>query len=182
MKQEKIILESDVILPEKESIEVYNIGTKEKPHYILLEARARKELSTHIKCECGNTYEKKSYCSPCADKRSRENYFKKPFMEWDGEVPVCYDDTFFFDIDSIEEYLEENELEPEDLRLVICKPNHFWEISEDYWSDIFPENWDSIADGNKKFSEKLEEFNKFIREQPAFSWGESHYRTEYRRE
>jgi len=43
----KIILEEDVILPEKETIEVFNIGTKLEPRYIISESTVRKELSTH---------------------------------------------------------------------------------------------------------------------------------------
>ena len=52
---EKIILEKDVILPNKETIEVYNLGTVQQPRYVVTEKTVRKELSTHKVCEsCGN--------------------------------------------------------------------------------------------------------------------------------
>ena len=57
--EDKVILEADVVLPLKETIEVYNIGTKEFPRYIVTEHTARRELSTHKACECGNIYKKK---------------------------------------------------------------------------------------------------------------------------
>jgi hypothetical protein len=185
MKEEqKIILEADVVLPLKETIEVYNIGTKEHPRFIVTEQTVRKELSTHKTCDCGNIYEKNSYCDPCATKRSLENYCNKPFKVWDGTTPLCTwdNDTYLFDIESIEEYLEENELEPSDLQLMICEENNISNIDESYWEDIMPENWDSMADGNKEFVQKLKEFNEFINMQPPFSWREGNHRTIYIRE
>lgn len=179
--EEKIILEADVVLPLKQTIEVYVLGTKEFPRYIVTEKTVRKELSTHKTCECGNVYEKNSYCDPCATKRSNESYYKKKYKVWDGATPLCNwrDDKYFFDIESIEEYLEENELEPSDLQLMICEENNISNIDESYWEDIMPENWDSMADGNKEFVEKLKEFNEFINKQPPFSWREGDYRTIY---
>jgi hypothetical protein len=182
--QEKIILEQDVVLPVKETIEVYNIGTKEHPRYIVTEHTVRKELSTHVMCECGNVYEKKSYCLICSEKRSLETYKNKEYKEWDGSTPLCLfrHDKYFFDIEDLETYLEDNELEPEDLDLMICEENFLSNIEESYWEDIMPENFDSIADGNKEFSKKLKEFNEFISKQPAFSWREGKFRTTYIRD
>jgi hypothetical protein len=119
--EEKIILESDVVLPIKETIEVYNIGTKELPRYIVTEQTVRKELSTHKTCECGNIFHKNSYCSPCYSKKSNENYNKKEYKEWDGQTPIClnHGDEYFFDEEDIESYLEDNDLQPEDLDLII---------------------------------------------------------------
>ena len=185
MKKEiKIILENDVVLPPKETIEVYNIGTKEHPRYIVTEHTVRKELSTHKTCECGNVYEKNSYCDPCATKRSNDAYLNKPFKTWDGVEPVCtwHGDNYFFDVESIEEYLEENDLDPQDLKLMICEENNISNIDESYWEDIMPDNFDSMEDGNKEFSEKLKEFNDFISKQPPFSWREGNYRTIYIRQ
>ena len=57
----KIILEKDVILPNKETIEVCNLGTVENPRYVVTENTVRKELSTHKVCEsCGNNISKNS--------------------------------------------------------------------------------------------------------------------------
>lgn len=183
-KVEKNILESDVVLPIKETIEVYNIGTKELPRYIVTEHTVRRELSTHKTCECGNIYKKNSYCEPCASKRFQEGYQNKPYKYWDLETPLCLysDDKYFFDIDDIETYLEDNNLQPEDIDLMICEGNFLSNIEEDYWEDIMPENWDSMSDGNKEFAEKLKEFNEFISKQPAFSWSEGKYKTKYIRD
>src|SRR6187402_1772068 len=142
MGKEKIILEKDVVLPPKETIEVYNLGTDKVPQYIVTEKTAIYKLTTHIECDCGNVYARNSYCSFCASKREKESYFKKPFKEWDGETAICIhnDDTYFWDEESIVDYIEENELESEDLRLVICEPNHLHEIDIEYFceQDYFP--------------------------------------------
>jgi len=184
MKQDKIILPENVEL-EKVTIEVFRDKSRpevDKQKYWLSEDNARSELATHEKCDgCGEIKEKRGYCSPCASKRSKDNYLKKQFKEWDGETPVVIynSDECFFDAESIDEYMENNDVLPEELSLVICSPNHFGEISEDYWSDIIPENWDGIEDGNKAVSEKLKEFNEFLHTQPPFSWSEGIYRTTY---
>lgn len=103
---EKIILEKDVILPNKETIEVYNLGTVQQPRYVVHESRARKELSTHNVCEsCGNNIIKNSYCHPCYESKNNERYLNKEFKEWDGKTPlVIYNSDEYF----TEEYLPEN--------------------------------------------------------------------------
>lgn len=181
--EDKVILEADVVLPLKETIEVYNIGTKEFPRYIVTEHTARRELSTHKACECGNIYKKNSYCDTCATKRTQEIYQNKPYKDWDLKTPICLygSDEYFFDIDEVETYIEDNDLQPEDLNLVICEEIFISNIEENYWEDIIPENFDSISDGNKEFAEKLKEFNEFISKQPPFSWSEGKYRTSYKR-
>ncbi len=181
--KEKIILEKDVVLPQKTTIEVFEMPAG-YPKYIVTEETARQHLATHKKCELGHIYPKNSYCARCAGKRSNENYLKKEFQEWDGETPlVIYnDDTYFWNQESIEEYIEENELESDELQLVICRPNHLHEICEDYWEDGWPENLDSIADFDKVLDEKLKDINAYIKTLKPVSWSEGKYRTEYKYE
>ena len=182
-REEKIILEKDVVLPEKETIEVYNIGTKESPNYVLSEISARNQLITHYCClECGSIVKKGYSCNKCAEKRMDDKYSKAPFKEWDGETPLCIfnDDTYFFSEDEIEDYLEENEIEADELQLMICSPNHVHEIDADYWYDDMPECYDSLEQFSKEFVEKLVEFNKYISTLPPLSWSQGIYKTAYK--
>lgn len=180
MKNEKIILPENVEL-EKVTIEVFK-SKDGKGAYFLSEDKARADLSTHKRCDCGEIIEIRDYCQPCASKRSHERYLNMPFEEWDETTPVCiyHSDEYFFSPEDIDDYLENNGLLPEDLELVICEPNYLREIEESYWEDIMPENWDELSDGNKEVAAKLKELNELIRKQPAFSWGQGSKRTTYK--
>lgn len=144
------------------------------------EHMARYEGSTHDICKCGEEKEKGyTICEKCRAAKNIENYYKMPFKEWDGKTPLVLfnDDRYFFDEDEIELYLEDNELHPSDLKLVICEPNHLHEVNPDYWSDITPED----AELPEAVSKALDALNKAISEAKPFSWSEGIYRTEYKR-
>ena len=185
--KEKILFPEDDIVEYRTNIEGW-VGKIDSRFYGKEEALDRCMNSTHKKCDkCGGTVEKYSYCKPCAHKRSVERYFEMEFEEWDGETPLClYDsDRFFWDADSIEDYLDDFDEEdcpsPEDLPLVICKPQYFHEIDVyHFWEELFPEDCD-MSD-YPDLNEKVEELNKFIREYrtPA-SWVPSNKRTTYER-
>jgi len=183
MSEEKIILEKDVILPEKETIEVFNIGTKENPRYIVTEHTARKELATHKICEgCDSPIIKNSFCRPCSEKKWEEAYFRLKFKEWNYEDFV-YDrnsERYFQDENEIEEYLEENE--NAELRLVICSPNMCPTLNEEYFTeDNMPENFDELADFDKGLVQKINELNEYISTLAPMSWSEGIFRTEYKK-
>ena len=174
----KTLLKEDVILPQKETIEVYNVGTAESPRYIVTEKSAREALATHSECStCGHTYRKSSYCENCSDKRAVERYQNKPFKEWDGETPLCIynTDQYFFSEEDLQDYIEDN---GEPTELVICSPNYLRPIEEDYWEDIIPENYGSLSED---FTKKLKEFNNYIEDLEPISWSEGIYRTEYKK-
>lgn len=182
MKLEKpILLEKDVVLPAKETIEVYNIGTVEKPRYIVTEHTVRRELSTHKQCEkCGSVFENNSYCDSCSSKSENESYWKKPFKEWDGKTPlVIYNsDQYFFDAEDVEFYIEENKIDPKELNLMICYPNNCIQIGEEYFTDEMPENFDCLSDFDKGLVSKINDLNFYISTLKPMSWSEGNYRTE----
>ena len=110
----EIILDSEVILPEKVTLEVYNVGTENQPSYVLNETTARYILATHTKCSsCENpTPKSRTHCEECSSKISLENYKNKVFREWDGVTPLCLynSSTYFFDEDGLQDYIVENDL------------------------------------------------------------------------
>lgn len=87
------------------------------------EHSARYDGCTHTKCtDCGAVVTKgRTRCESCFTKKSIERYRALERTEWDGITPVYSEaiDEFFFDGDSLAEYIEENDAS--DLRLVLCK-------------------------------------------------------------
>lgn len=145
------------------------------------EHHARWGGCTHLVCECGNEYEKNyTMCQSCRSKKSDERYQAMPFKEWEGE-PLCLyrDDTYFFDMDSLIDWAEEHEIEDlSTIQLVICEPNHAWEIEGDeYYGDRLPEDTE-LSYVAPMLAEALEKVNKIIREQQEIlSWSAGKFRT-----
>lgn len=142
------------------------------------ERLARYSSCTHTKCECGAVMQKGyMYCEECRKRRNIERYNKFPFEEYVGQ-PVYSDseDKFFFDSDEIEEYCEENEINPEDLRLQVCNPTYYPEVCADYWEEVLPED----GELNSLLVKELEDFNKVIRALPPASYMPADIRTAYK--
>lgn len=185
MKKEEIILNTDDSAATLVTVTGWRSSTGR--FFGDSESSARYDGSTHITCECGNVTSK-SYtkCESCREKKSIENYNKLEFKEWDHETPL-YDDvsgSYFMDSDELEEFIYEleqewgEELEPGDLRLLICYPNNYHNICSDYWSDILPT--DDDADIPSELKAKLDELNKFLDTLEPASWSPSKIRTEYK--
>lgn len=141
------------------------------------ERLARFAGCTHIRCVCGMITEKQyTKCESCRDKNKLERYRAMPSREWDG-TGFLYSEAsyrFFYDIDEILDYCEEEGIPSESLRLVICEP--VYNLSEIY-SDLFPED---SGGGLPEYLVKAEnELNQIIREsREPLSWKPGKYRTE----
>jgi hypothetical protein len=72
-----------------------------------------------------------------------------------------------------------SDIKPEDLRLVICEPNYAWEIDEDYYCDILPED-QKLDDCYSELAEAIGKVNELVRKKAKpLSWGAGEYRTSY---
>lgn len=143
------------------------------------EHMARFEGSTHQLCKCGEIKQtSRIHCDKCDAEIQHKRFLAYPFKEWDGETPLTLfdDDKFFWSEDDIEEYLEENELKPEDLQLLICHPNYLSEIDTEQWAEVLAED----QDPPKLILEKMKELNELIRKEKPISWSASNIRTEYK--
>ena len=103
---------------------------------------ARYAGSTHMQCDKSlnhKIYRKNAYCEECAKEKSIEKFNAMPVVQWDQETPlnVYGTDVYFFDIESLFDYCCDYNLNPEDLNLVLCEPNHLSKIDEDYWCDAY---------------------------------------------
>jgi hypothetical protein len=134
------------------------------------EHMARWSGCTHRTCEvCGTVYRKNAWCDTCREKRMAEQFASYPVEKWDGETPCCVfdSDIYFFDEDSLLDYIAENESETE-LRICKCKPVYLSPINEDNWCDDLPEDGE-LPD---EVVTALESLNKAISESGPVSWWE----------
>jgi hypothetical protein len=183
MSEKNIILEEDAEgLIELVNLEAWKVNEQK---YFIKKEKAIEYVITHKKCECGELMDKyRSLCHHCQtvewNKKYDERYSKMPFKEWDGKTYlVTHDgDKFFCDEGEIEDYLVENEMKLEDLKLCICEPNHLPKINYDeLCEDIMPENQDALDKLCPEVLKKIDELNEFISNQPPISWTQGTYRT-----
>ena len=97
-----------------------------------------------------------------------------PIKEWSGEPLVFFDsDQYFFDVDSLRDYLIESDIDLADLQLCICEPNYPSQIDPaDHFCDDLPE------DGEIRDDQLLAAFdllNEMIRHSEPLSWSEGEY-------
>jgi len=134
------------------------------------EHMARYSGCTHRICEkCGAVYPRNGWCHPCWEQRMAEKFAAYPVEKWDGETPCCVfnSDIYFFDEDSLFDYIADNEPDAE-LRICKCKPMHLSYVNEDNWADDLPENGD-LPDA---VAGALETLNKAIAEAGPVGWEE----------
>lgn len=141
------------------------------------EHQARWGGCTHIKCECGNLASKSyTHCENCRAKRERERYFALPFREYKGEPVVIWNtDKYFFDEDSIIEYLEDND--ETEVELLFCREEKWTPVSSDIWEGIMPEDEYDLPD---ELQTALDNLNKVIESLPACSYFPGKERTTYK--
>lgn len=143
------------------------------------EHMARWSGCTHVKCsECDN-WCKKSYtkCDECIQKGRRERFLSLPFKEWDLVEAVCLPDgdEYFFDLETLEDYMEEQEMQ--EIDLLFCDEIGYHHIHHDHWSDDMPDNVEDIPDELKI---KIKEFNKFLDSLGTLSYYPGKIRTSYK--
>lgn len=116
---------------------------------------------THKVCECGEIYEKNSYCEKCHSKKETERFMKFPTVVWDGNSPVFLKDCekVFTDLDEIEDYCEEKGIKIEDLELCSAETKYAYELDP---SDIYQ---DELYDGEvpAELDEIFDELNKKLK-------------------
>ena len=106
----------------------------------------------------------KSYtrCTTCRGKQDVARWEALKEVEWDEETPLVLDDddTYFFHPEDLERYLEDHELKIEDLRLVLCVPEHKPNFDmTDLMADYLPEDQDcdDPTEINKVVNDWIEE-------------------------
>lgn len=108
------------------------------------------------------------YCDPCIKKRADARWAGLEQVAWDGDTPLVLfdDDHYFFDVDDLEYFLDEEGLTLEKIQLVIAEEDRKprFDIQE-FLCDYLPEGED--VDG----AEKLDKFvNRWIGNNVPSSW------------
>lgn len=138
---------------------------------------AQYSSATHRKCDKYPIHPAtpvNSYCPMCYEDQAIIKYKDMPSKQYDGKTPVVIlnTDQYFFDRESIEDYCDEHNLKPEDLKLVFCRPVYFKHIyPEDIYCDILPEDF-SVDDISPELSEAFFKLNELIRTKIVASWVE----------
>lgn len=136
------------------------------------ERTARYDGSTHKKCACGAITTKGGWikCEACRAKEASEKFKTLKREKWDGKTPLAlYDgDAYFFSIDDIDQYCEDNDAKPESLRLVLCYPVKPSEVNaNDMFCDQLPEDGE-VEDAD--ILAAVDALNAAIRKAGPFSW------------
>jgi len=137
------------------------------------EHMARYDGSTHRVCKENpehGVHEKNAWCEKCRAERMDAKFAAMPRREYDGTPIVVFDsDTYFFDADDLISWLLDNDIKPEDARLVFCKPNYASPIDpNEHFSDDLPEDGEVSA----TLAAAFDVLNKVIEAEGPLSWNE----------
>ena len=138
------------------------------------EDMARYAGCTHKYCECGQIMRKHyTRCESCQERRANEWYVSLEKRRWDYDGPVYSDsaDIYFSDWDDLENYCEEHDTSPEELRLLTCKPIDPPIITESYFDDELSDGEDLPAE----IKAAIGEVNKVVVKHWPTTWESSDY-------
>jgi len=138
---------------------------------------ARWCCATHRQCEKNPDHpihEIRSYCQQCHQESRQAKFAAMPVKEWSGEPLVIFDsDQYFFDEDSLRDFLIDSDIDLADLQLCICEPKMPREIDpSDVFCDDLPEDGE-IRD--QQLVAAFELLNKMIRQSEPLSWTEGKF-------
>jgi len=133
------------------------------------EALARWSGATHKRCDCGEIFDKDSYCKICARRMLHEKYQNAKKMNWDRETPLYSQkyDEYIFDEQELIDFMEERfESDADELELFICEPVMLRMISINYWKDDLTEN----AELSQEIITAVDELNELIKKEDPVGW------------
>ena len=138
------------------------------------ERTARFAGSTHRTCEknpAHGVHETRAWCDRCREERVQAQYHAMPRETYDGRPVVVHDDDqYFFDCDSLRDWLIDNRIEPKDAQLVFCVPNNAAEIDpSEHFADDMPEDGDEGV-FSTRLLDAFSALNAAIRDEPPLSW------------
>nr|WP_279153334.1 hypothetical protein [Pseudomonas mosselii] len=128
--------------------------------------------STHRHCAKNPDHpihDTRGWCRACQAEGDAARFAAMPKRVWDGEPITDYDgDRYFFDEESLIDWIVEYEIDLADLKLVFCTPNYPREIDpSDHFCDDLPEDGEVNDD---QLLAAFELLNEMIRKSPPLSW------------
>jgi len=134
--------------------------------------------STHTVCKNNPehpVHRTNAWCDVCRDESRAAKYASMPQKAWAGEPLVLFDvDTYFFDEESLRDYLLDPDIDLADVKLCICEPNYPRELDpSDVFCDDLPEDGEINDD---QLQAAFDLLNEMIRKAGPLSWSEGGYR------
>ena len=141
------------------------------------EHSARWQGATHMSCKkCGTVHDKnKGMCDPCRSLQIAAAWDKLEKRPWDGTTPVTVHDgdEFFMSAEEFIEWCAENEVEPEGVHLVHCKPQGLRELDDGHFAEYerLPEDFKVPPE----IAKAIEDLNAAIRAhtEPVSWWADN---------
>ena len=137
------------------------------------EHSARHCCSNDRPCECGGRITGHTYsvCADCRREMDEARWAALPKVVWDGHSPLCewQGDNYYWSEDDLIDHMEEHDLGPEDMRLVLAttlEPRHF--SLYEFLSDDLPTDFDSELPGNWREVDKA--VNDYIQGHKPYAW------------
>lgn len=136
------------------------------------EHMARFAGSTHQQCDKNPDHPiraNNSYCEACYEERQQALFLAMERQPWDCETMLAIhnSDTYFQERDDLRDYCLENNVLPEELQLVVCKPTYPREIDGcDHYCDDLPDG----GDLPQALQEAFDRLNEVIRASEPLSW------------
>lgn len=117
---------------------------------------------------CSNRANRRyTICRSCQEVNASERWAAMPRVAWDGETPICMfeDDRYFFHEDDLADWMDNNEIAPEQIRLVLCEPDNgpVFDMA-DYLEEHLLEEYELDADAINAT------VNEWIRSNAPFCW------------
>jgi len=135
---------------------------------------ARMCCSDDHPCErkCGNRAPQRyTICPSCRNVDQAKVWDKMEAVDWDGKAPIAVwqDDTYFFSIDDLNEYIEEHEISNlDELSLVLCRPNRLPKLDLfEYLGGLLPEGVERLPDG---YLEVEKAFDEYVKAHQPWCW------------
>lgn len=119
-------------------------------------------------------HKKNNYCLECHDERIKAKWEAMPSKELDGSPVTIYDtDQYFFDAESLHDFLCDEGLAVDDIRLVFCIPNKAREINP---NEHFCDKLDEDGEVSAELAAAFDALNAVINRQPPMSWSPGNVR------
>ena len=133
--------------------------------------------ATHRRCENNpdhQVHEIRGYCAQCYSEKRAKVFAAMPTKDWAGEPLVNFDGArYFFDADSLRDYLIDSAVNLADLRLCICEPNMPQELDpNDIFCDDLPEDGEIHDD---QLLAAFDLLNEVIRKAEPLSWSQGKF-------
>ncbi|HBN27231.1 MAG TPA: hypothetical protein DD405_07165 [Desulfobacteraceae bacterium] len=157
MKDDKVILE-DSLEAATYRTDICGWVSKKGEYWGEKENLARMDGATHIKCDCGNIIEKRTYCERCDQKQRDEQFYLMPEKAWNGEDLLFSraEERYYHEWEGINS--DGEDVPFESMKFVFCGEVEWPQIHEDYF-------WDDMPDDNKndELSRLVDDFNYDLR-------------------